>query len=135
MTEYRRQRQVPRLRITGRPTTRVRPTLEARLVDLSLTGARIEHLGLLRPGFPCTIELPAAKGSVALSSRIVWSSIVGSDTGPGGERILRYESGLEFTGLTAEQRAALSSFLEQAAHAASGSDGKPSASGGEVPSQ
>lgn len=127
MMEYRRQRQVPRVRIAGRPTTRVRPTLEARLVDLSLSGARIEHQGLLRPGFPCTMELPAAKGPVALSSRIVWSSVVGSEKGADGERILRYESGLEFTDLTAEQRAALSSFLEQAVHGASASDGKSSA--------
>lgn len=93
-------------------------------MDLSLTGARIEHLGLLRPGFPCTIELPAAKGPVALPTRIVWSAVVGSQKGADGERILRYESGLEFTGLTAEQQAALSNYLEQVTRGAAVGDGK-----------
>lgn len=124
MTEYRRQRQVPRVRIAGRPAARVRPTLNARLVDLSLTGARIEHVDILRPGFPCTIELAAAKGAVVLSGRIVWSSIVGSEKGADGERTLRYESGLEFVGLTAAQQAALSGFLEQVTRGAAMGDGR-----------
>lgn len=126
MTEYRRQRQAPRVRIAGRPAARVRPTLAARLVDLSLTGARLEHLDILRPGFSCAIELPAANGSVALSGRIAWSSIVGSEKGPGGERVLRYESGVEFVGLTAAQHATLSSFLERLARGGGLEGGKPS---------
>lgn len=126
MTEYSRQRKLPRIRIAGRPAARVRPTLDARLVDLSLTGARIEHADILRPGFSCTVDLPVAKGFIVLTGRIVWCSIVGSQKGADGERILRYESGLEFARLTPEQQAALSTFLEQLTRGGTTGDDKPS---------
>jgi len=95
---------------------RVRSNLPARLVDLSLSGARIAHLDLLRPGSPTTVELPAAIGSVALSVRVAWSCVVGSEPSPEGERRLRYHSGLAFVGLTAEQQATLANILEQHPH-------------------
>jgi hypothetical protein len=95
---------------------RVRSNLPARLVDLSLTGARIAHLDLLPPGSPTSVELPAATGSVALSVRVAWSSVVGSEPSPEGERRLRYHSGLAFVGLTAEQQATLANILEQHPH-------------------
>lgn len=116
MAEYRRQRQAARVRLAGRPTTRVRPTLDARLIDLSTTGARIEHVDLLRPGFACSLELPAANGSTVLSGQIVWSSVVGTEASPEGERHLRYESGLAFLGVTAEQQVTLTKILEQPPH-------------------
>ena len=116
MAEYRRQRKAPRVRLAGRPAVRVRSTLPARLVDLSLTGARIEHLDLLRPGFRCTVELPALVGGLVLSGQVAWSSIVGSAPSPEGERCLRYESGFAFVGVTAEQQATLANILEQHPH-------------------
>jgi hypothetical protein len=116
VAEYRRQRLAPRVQIAGQPAVRVRSNLPARLVDLSLTGARIAHLDLLRPGSPITVELPAPIGSLALSVRVAWSSVVGSEPSPEGERRLRYHSGLAFVGLTAEQQATLANILEQRAH-------------------
>jgi hypothetical protein len=113
MAEFRRQRQARRVPIAGQPAMRVRYSLPARLVDLSLTGARIDHVDLLRPGLPTTVELPAASGSVAFSAQVVWSSVIGSEPSPEGERRLRYHSGLAFLGLTAEQQAILVSMLEQ----------------------
>ena len=113
MAESQRQRLAPRVRTAGRPAVRVRSTLAARLLDLSLSGARIEHLDLLRPGFPCTVELPAAIGALVLSGQIAWSSIVGSEPTPEGERLLRYESGLAFLGVTADQQTSLASALER----------------------
>ena len=116
MAEYRRQRKTPRVPIASQPAVRVRSNLPARLVDLSPTGARIAHLDLLRPGFRCTIELPAAGGALVLSCQVAWSNVVGSEPSPEGERRLRYLSGLAFVGLTPEQRATLASILEHRAH-------------------
>ncbi len=50
------------------------PELELRLVrilDLSLDGARIEHLEPLREGVVCVVDLPPALGRVRLTGRVV----------------------------------------------------------------
>jgi hypothetical protein len=87
--------------------------LEARLVDLAITGARIEHHNLLRPGFTCTLELPAALGGLVLPVRVVRSTVVGTETSATGERLLRYESGVAFGELTADQQATLEATLKR----------------------
>ena len=112
MAEYRLQRLSARVRIASRPAVRVRSCLSARLVDMSLTGARIEHLDILRPGFHCTVELPKAIGALVLSSQIAWSNVVGTERGPAGERLLLYESGLAFLGVSSRQQTSLATALE-----------------------
>jgi hypothetical protein len=87
--------------------------MDARLVDLSLAGARIEHFKPLHPEVPCTLELPDVQGALVLPVRIVWSRVVGSEHSPEGKRRLRYQSGLEFIGVTPEQQAVLARILEQ----------------------
>jgi hypothetical protein len=87
--------------------------LEARLVDLAITGARIEHHNLLRPGLACTLEFPSALGALVLPVRVVRSSVVGTEMSATGERVLRYESGVSFVDLSAEQRAALEETLNR----------------------
>ncbi len=113
MTEFREQSRAPRVRIGGRLGGRAHATVDVRFLDLSLTGARIEHLNLLRPGAVCTVELPPAMGSLVLSARIVHSTIVGSEQAPEGSRHLRYESGLAFESVTAEQKTILGAALEK----------------------
>ncbi len=106
-------REVPRIVLPGRPAARARATLEVSLCDLSVKGARIEHLSLLRPGSRCTLELPAPFAPLALSAEIVWSKVVGTEEEVHGQRRLRYQSGLAFTGITAEQQVALGTTLER----------------------
>lgn len=113
MDELKERRRAHRIMIAGRLGGRARAMLDVRIVDLSTTGARIEHLSLLPPGIPCTLGLPPAIGSLVLSARVVRSVVAGSDQSPGGKRLLRYESGIEFVGITAEQQAALASALER----------------------
>jgi hypothetical protein len=112
MAKAEEQRRTPRVRIAGRLTGRASATIEVQVLDLSATGARVEHGGLLRPGTVCTFELPPALGQVSLSARVVRSAVIGTDKGPGAEQPLRYESGLEFIRVTPEQRAALTQVLE-----------------------
>ncbi len=111
--EFRERRQAPRIAVAGRLGGRARAILDVRILDLSRTGARIEHLSSLPPGTPCTFELPPAIGSVLLSARVVRSAVIGSEQTPEGRRLLRYESGLAFAGITGEQQAALEKALEK----------------------
>ena len=101
--------------VPGRPSGRVRVTLDARLVDLSSVGARIEHCNLLRPGFRCALELPPSIGSLALSVQVVHSAVVGTEHTSGGEKLLRYQSGLAFVGLTPDQQVTLEDILSRLA--------------------
>jgi hypothetical protein len=110
--ERRKGRRVP---IPGRPGGRVRATLGVRLLDLGATGARIEHNNLLRPGFTCTLELPTTLGGLVLSVRVVRSAVVGTEKGPSGEQLLRYESGVTFAEIAPEQKKALEAVLDRVA--------------------
>lgn len=115
MAEFQERRRAPRIAVAGRLGGRARAILDARILDLSLTGARIEHTDLLRPGAVCAFELPSQLGSLALSTRVVWSHVVGGEQTAEGERRLRYQSGLAFVAVTPEQQAALASILERLA--------------------
>ena len=115
MIDYQKQREVPRISLAGHPTARARATLEVSLLDLSLKGARIEHLNLLRPGSVCHLELPAVLGSQVLTAEVRWSRVVASEANPAGERFLRYQSGLMFLQVTPEQHALLVQAVEKAA--------------------
>ena len=113
MTQEPERRRVRRAAATGRLTGQASLTVEFRLLDLSPTGARIEHLGVLRPGTRCAIQLPAPSGSLAITAQIVWTSVVDREQKPEEEQFLRYHSGLMFGVLSPEQKRALASLLER----------------------
>jgi hypothetical protein len=115
MTHTSERRRGRRLAVPGRPGGRVRATVDARILDLSATGARIEHSNLLRPGFTCALEFPQSLGDLSLPVRVVRSSVIGAEGVPTGDRMLRYESGLDFGDLSTEQRAALEAVLARLA--------------------
>jgi hypothetical protein len=113
MADLRERRGARRVSVSGHFGARALATLEVRLVDLSITGARIEHGELLRPGSHCTFHLPPAIQSVVLSSRVVHSTVVGSTPMPDGDRQLLYQSGLAFLNVTPNQRAALEEVMKR----------------------
>jgi len=115
MTEYQKQRRVPRIPLPDRPAARTRASETIRLLDVSLTRARVEHLKILRPGTSCTVELPPALGALVLVAHVVWSRVVGTEASLKRERRLRYQSGLLFSSVTAEQHTILGQALETAA--------------------
>jgi hypothetical protein len=118
------RRRGQRIAIPGRPGGRIHATLDARVLDLSSSGVRIEHYNLLRPGFACTLELPAAMGGPNLPVRVVRSVVVGSEETPAGERLLRYESGLAFVNLSGEQQESLETILKGLTPGGSLGDGR-----------
>jgi len=113
MTTIPERRRGRRVAVAGRPGGRVRATLDARLLDLSSTGARIEHRNLLRPGFTCTLEFPATLAKMVLTVQIVRSIVVGTEYTDGGDRLLRYESGVCFINMTPEQQQTVEQILDK----------------------
>jgi hypothetical protein len=98
---------------TGRLTGQASLSVEFHLLDLSPTGARIEHLALLRPGSRCTLQVPAPAGMPRLSAQVIWTAVMGEARLPEGQRVLRYHSGLLFVALSPAQERAVASLLER----------------------
>ncbi len=113
MTGFQERRGAGRVAMREPIAGRARPTLEVRLLDLSATGARIAHREQLHPGVTLALQLPPALSLRALSVRVIHSRVVGTEPGPAGAQILRYESGMVFLGLTEEQRTVLHSLIAQ----------------------
>jgi hypothetical protein len=117
MAEARDRRAGPRMTLVERPKARVRGMREVRLLDLSLTGAQIEHLDLFRLGAACALDLPPPFGAPSLPAEVVWCTVVGRKLTRGGESHLVARSGLRFTTLTVAQQAALADTLQHVAAA------------------
>jgi len=80
-----------------------------RLVDLSATGARIEHTDPVSEGLVCDMDLPPALGRGRLKGRVVWTRLQQTFE---GDTHRSYQSGLVFLGLTPEQQAKLANALQ-----------------------
>lgn len=115
--EAQERRAVPRTRLAERPAARVRGLREVRLLDLSLAGAQIEHLGVFRLGAPCALDLPPPCGALSLSAQVAWCTVIGRQRTPAGESHLVSRSGLRFSTLTEAQHAALAESLQRLAEA------------------
>ncbi len=98
-----------------------------RLRDLSPRGARITHRAPLHTGGIGYVDLPPALGAVRLTGRLVWTRLRRVQHTVEGDRRALYESGLEFTSLTAQQQTALAAALATLQTVQSAPDGEPSA--------
>lgn len=110
MTDAPERRAVPRLALSGQAAARTQDGLAVHLLDLSLHGIRLAHQGLLRPGAPCMLDLPAALGG-PVRGEVVWSAVVGAERMPDGGRALRSHTGVRFAPIPAVPRAALARAL------------------------
>jgi len=113
MGERHEQRRLPRTSLPWRISARVRDVREVRVLDLSIGGTRLEHLGLLRPGARCELVLPTMLGGLTLSAHVAWCSVRGRRRGFDGERHLLSHSGLRFSPLTAAQHTTLTGALQR----------------------
>lgn len=113
MTDHRERRRVPRIRLPAPLSGRTLGILSFYLVDLSVAGARIEHIDPLRPGSSWALELPIPLGGPVLSGQVVWSRVVEEKQTPKGEQSHRYQSGLLFTALTRDQEAELARIVKR----------------------
>jgi hypothetical protein len=100
MMEEPERRMVSRTTLAERPAARVRGLPEVRLLDLSLTGAQIEHL-----------DLPPPSGVLSLPAQVVWCAVIGRKRKVGSGSHLLSRSSLRFTALTGAQHADLAWLL------------------------
>jgi hypothetical protein len=117
------RRRVMRLDILRQPRGGEPELHVAQLLDLSPLGVRIAHRDPWNKGVVCAVELPPALGALRLPGRVVWTRLRVADDLSEEERRSRYESGVEFTQLTAEQQAALALALATFRAAQSGLGG------------
>jgi len=103
-------RQTPHVRLLSRERLRI---VLASSLNLSLTGAQIEHLDLLRPGLACTLDLLSPCGALSLPAQVVWCAVVGRKRKVGSGTHLVSRSGLRFPTFTAARHAALADSVQQ----------------------
>jgi hypothetical protein len=92
------------------------------VLDLSPLGAQIAHREPLHTGGIGYVDLPPALGRVRLLGRVVWTRLRATEQTVDGDRQALYESGLEFTSLTADQQKALADALETLQAAQTGTE-------------
>jgi len=109
------RRRTRRLKVPGRISSRVEAMVAIRLIDLSATGARLEHANMLRPGYLCVLEFPQNLAALVLTARVVRTVEVRGAEQDAVPLTHRYESGVVFTGLSPEQQIALEVILERLA--------------------
>ncbi len=82
-----------------------------RVVDLSASGARVEHAHDLSPGQPCVLDLRLDGVEVHLRAHVAWCQLYSVGSDPDGAEEVRYRSGLEFADLPAGIVAHLQQYL------------------------
>ena len=81
-----------------------------RVLDLSETGALIEHVEPLVLGAACLLALRLGGAELRLPARVVWSQVHSLTPTPRSEEV-RYRSGLEFIEIPAGAKAQIGRFL------------------------
>jgi hypothetical protein len=77
------------------------------LLDLSLAGARIEHVERLPDWSDFPMDLPGALGGGQVRAEVIWSRVSGHRPVVEGRRRLAFQTGLTFPHSTTEEQAAL----------------------------
>jgi len=115
MIARREQRRVERLNVPRHCRGAGRGARVVHLLDLSSTGARIEHGEPLGDwsGFP--LELPRTLGGGRVRAEVIWSRLAGRKRVPEGTGGVVYQSGLAFPHSTPAEQAALTAALVRSA--------------------
>jgi hypothetical protein len=106
------RRQAARLPVPYHLSGAALELLRGRLLDLSATGARMEHTNLVHKGRVCNVDLPHTLGRCWLKGRVVWTKLHRGEQTFEGKARISYQTGLAFVELTPEQRATLAAALE-----------------------
>ncbi len=90
------RRRYPRVILQRRTTGRVAATYELSLLNISLGGALLEHVDLIRPGTIIPLSVDLQGGRVSAKCCVVRSVVHRTVLLPDGERALIYHTGVEF---------------------------------------
>lgn len=110
--EFRERRRAPRVAIVGRVNSKIRPTIEASLVNLSTTGALIEHATLIRPTSRCELLIRTEPGELHLKAKAIRSVVHRSVRTETGATEFIYHTGVEFLDLRPEDQEQLATLLQ-----------------------
>ena len=105
------RRQVARIALPSQLKGSGLERLRGCLLDLSATGAQIEHTDPVSEGLVCEVDLPPALGRGRLTGRVVWTKVHKREQTFGGDTRVFYQSGLAFVDITPDQREALTAAL------------------------
>ncbi len=100
------KRKPPRFRISG-VAAAITTLQEAEILDLSLSGALVEHQGVLQLGGPCFLQLTADGEGLTIQCHVVHSRVSYS----GADGALYYQTGLEFLDLSRRAQQSLGAFI------------------------
>lgn len=92
--EFRDGRRAPRVVVRGQAESRIRPTVEVTLIDLSLTGAGVEHQTLLRPGARCELAVGTDRRELRPQAKVLRSVVHRWAKQKGGQIEFIYRSGV-----------------------------------------
>jgi len=105
------RRRYPRFVIGGRAKGRVTSVYEASLLDISLGGVLIEHAQIVRPGTLSYLILRLKGREMSLRCRVIRSMVHRLEAASAGERLLIYQTGLEFVEPSGETQQLLSDYI------------------------
>ncbi len=91
---------------------RITAIYEATLINMSLGGALIEHMHLVRPGTISFLTLLMLGREVTLNCRVVRSVVDRTEVQADGEHELVYRTALEFQGLSEDSLWLIDEFID-----------------------
>ncbi|MEE9123397.1 MAG: PilZ domain-containing protein [candidate division NC10 bacterium] len=100
------KRKPPRFRTSG-ITSAITTLQEAEVLDLSLSGALVEHQDVLQLASPCFLQLMANGERLTIQCRVVHSRVSHS----GADGALYCQTGLEFLDLSRGAQQSLGAFI------------------------
>ena len=85
---------------------------EVSLVNLSLSGAMIEHAAVVEPETISSLDLELQQKTFSLRCRVVWSQVDRQEPDPEGKEGTIYRTGLEFLDPPDEIQQAISDYVQ-----------------------
>ncbi len=98
--------------VKGEVSGRIAAAYEASLLNISLGGALIEHVHMVRPGTVTSLVLNMHGKAAKLSCRVARSMVSRVEAQPDGERDVIYHTGLEFLESSHESQQLISDYLQ-----------------------
>lgn len=113
-TPGRERRKAPRVPVQGEPAALVPLTqLEVAVIDLSVSGALVEHTQRVRPGEVYRLSFPLGDRRVHVLARAVRAFASDRVVLAGGESQLIYRTGMQFVGLDKATADLIAAHVEQ----------------------
>ncbi len=103
------KRRHARLVLAGPMAADVAGGHEVHIVDLSLGGARLEHVLVLRPGDTCFLRFALNDQLFTFTGRVAWSNVIGRREGPAKDLV--YQTGVSFEQVPVGARALLGELI------------------------